>query len=85
MHVSLKKKAVLGRIRSLEYELTIAQEYLEAGAHADWHRFCALFRQKLKDGWLAPPHRDWVKNYFIPSRERSIREAEKLLDRFDFD
>ena len=78
-----KKKAILERIKSLEDALTKAQEYLETGAHADWRGFRALFTQKIKDGREVPPHRDWVKNVFIPNREKAIRKAEKILDQFE--
>ena len=78
-----KKKAILERIKSLEDALTKAQEYLETGAHADWRGFRALFTQKIKDGREVPPHRDWVKNVFIPNREKAIRKAEQILDQFE--
>lgn len=26
---------------------------------------------------MAPPHKDWIKNVFIPNREKAIRKAEK--------
>lgn len=78
-----KKKAVLERIKSLEEKLTKAQEYLETGAHAEWHGFRPLFTPKIKDGKELPPHRDWVKNVYIPNCEKAIRKAEKILDRLD--
>ena len=78
-----KKKAILERIKSLEDALTKAQEYLETGAHADWRGFRALFTQKIKDGREVSPHRDWVKNVFIPNREKAIRKAEQILDQFE--
>ena len=78
-----KKKAVLERIKSLEDALAKAREYLETGAHSDWHGFRPLFTPKIKDCRQIPPHRDWVKNVFIPSREKAIRKAEKILDQLE--
>ena len=78
-----KKEDILNRIKSIEDDLTKAQEFLDTGAHAHWHGFRALFKKKLIDGKVAPPHKDWVKNVFIPSRQRALVKAEKLLDRFE--
>lgn len=71
------------RIKSHEEALTKAHEYLETGAHANWHGFRALFAQKIKDGRTLPPHRDWIRNVFIPRCEKAIRKAEKKLDQFE--
>jgi len=76
-----KKKAVLDRIKDLEDAIMKAREYLEIGAHADWHGFRPIFKGKTRDGEKLPPHKDWVKNVFLPSRERALRKAEELLDR----
>ena len=81
--MDLKKKAVLDRINSLEDALTKAREYLETGAHSDWNGFRPLFAPKIRDGREMPPHKDWVKNVFIPRREKAIRNAEKILDRLE--
>lgn len=81
--MDLKKKAVLDRIKSLEDALTKAREYLETGAHSDWNGFRPLFAPKIRDGRAMPPHKDWVKNVFIPRREKAIRKAEKILDRLE--
>ena len=70
--MDLKKKAILERIQRHEDALTKAHEYLETGAHSDWHGFRALFAQKVKDGRVIPPHRDWIKNVFIPNCEKAI-------------
>ncbi|MCB1841216.1 MAG: hypothetical protein KDI61_13290 [Alphaproteobacteria bacterium] len=78
-----KKKAILERIKSLEDALAKAQEYLETGAHAEWHGFRAYFKPKIKDGQEVPPHREWVKNVFIRNCEKAIQEAERKLDKFD--
>lgn len=78
-----KKKAVRDRIAALESGIAKAREYLKSGAHADWHGFKPLFKTKLKDGKRLPPHKDWVKNVFLPDCERALRKAEKLLDRLE--
>jgi hypothetical protein len=83
MQSTLKKKTILNRINDLEVEIAKAREYLQTGAHAHWHGFRPLFKKKVKDGITLPPHKDWVKNVFIPSRERAIRKAEKLIDRLE--
>jgi hypothetical protein len=81
MHMKPKEKAILDRIKKLEEAITKAREYLESGAHADWHGFRPLFVPKMRDGKASPPHKDWVKNVFLPSREKALREAERLLER----
>lgn len=79
----IKKKAILSRINNIENEIDKACKYLQNGAHADWHGFRPLFTEKVKDGKVLPPHKDWVRNVFIPSRERALRKAEKLIDRLE--
>ena len=81
--MDLKKKALIERIQRHEEALTKAHEYLETGAHSDWHGFRALFAQKIKDGQLAPPHRDWITNVFIPHFEKAIHKAERKLDQIE--
>ena len=76
-----KEKAILDRIESLEGEIIKGREYLESGAHAHWHGFRAIFVSKTRDGKELPPHNDWVKNVFLPNRERALSTAEKLLER----
>jgi hypothetical protein len=76
-----KERAILERIKTLEEAITKGREYLESGAHADWHGFRPLFVPKMRDGKALPPHQDWVKNVFLPNRERALREAERLLER----
>jgi hypothetical protein len=80
---NLKKKSILERVKSLEHDILMARDYLETGANANWHGFQPLFREKVKAGKVLPPHKDWVKNVFLPSRERALRKAEKLLERFE--
>jgi hypothetical protein len=76
-----KQNAVQERIESLEQALRMAGEYLETGAHAEWHRFQPLFYPKVRDGKVLPPHKDWVQNVFRPRTERALVRAEKLLQR----
>ena len=78
-----KKIDIADRISSIESDLVKAREYLETCAHAEWHGFRALFNQKISDGKVAPPHKDWVKNVFIPNRQQALEKAEKLLDKFE--
>ena len=76
-----KEEVILDRIKYLEEAITKGQEYLETGAHADWNGFRPVFVKKVRDGKELPPHKDWVKNVFLPRRERALREAERLLER----
>ena len=78
-----KKKAVLDRIESLEQAIGRAREYLESGKHAHWSGFRPLFVHKLKDGKELPPHKDWVKNVFLPGKEKALRRAEKTVERLE--
>ena len=77
------KRAILDRIDSVERAIGKAREYLESGKHANWSGFRPLFIHKLKDGKELPPHKDWVKNVFIPCKEQALRRAEKIIERFD--
>ena len=81
MQMNSEEKVILDRIEKLEEAITKGREYLESGAHADWHGFRALFAAKMRDGKPLPPHKDWVKNVFLPGREKALREAERLLER----
>lgn len=67
--MNVKRKAVLDRIKNLEEAIAKGQEYLESGKHAHWNGFRPLFVPKLREGKTLPPHKDWVKNVFIPRRE----------------
>jgi hypothetical protein len=78
-----KEKAVRERIKSHEDALVKAKEYLETGAHSNWPGFGALFAPKTKDGRDVPPHKDWVRNVFIPRHEKAIRKAERILERLE--
>lgn len=79
--MNAKRKAVLGRIESLEQAIAKAREYLESGKHADWRGFRPLFVPKLRDGKELPPHKDWVKNVYLPRMEKALSRAEKILER----
>jgi hypothetical protein len=75
-----KKKALVERIAQIEDAITKGHQYLESGKHAGWIGFRPLFVNKVRDGKILPPHRDWVRNVFPPARERALRRAERLLD-----
>jgi len=79
--MNAKRKAVLDRIELLEKAISKAREYLETGKHADWSGFRPLFDRKFKDGKEVPPHKDWVKNVFLPRKEKALSRAEKILER----
>ena len=76
-----KENAILDRIKHLEDAITKGREYLETGNHAHWHGFRPLFYDKEKDGQILPPHKDWVKNVFLPRQERALKKAEDQLER----
>ena len=78
-----KKKAVLERIKHIEVAIAKGREYLESGKHAHWHGFRPLFVEKIRDGKVLPPHKDWVKNVFLPSQEKALRKAEKILEEME--
>jgi hypothetical protein len=81
--MNAKKKAVLDRIKHLEEAITKAREYLESGAQSGWRGFRPLFTAKMRGGNQLPPHKDWVRNVFLPRRERALRYAEKILERLE--
>jgi len=76
-----KKREITERVRRLEDDIVKAREYLETGAHSNWHKFQPLFDHKIRDGKELPPHKDWVRNVFLPNLEKALSEAENLLDR----
>jgi hypothetical protein len=80
---NLKKKAILARIKSLEDSIAKGREYLETGEHANWHGFGPIFGDNLRTGHVRPPHKDWIKNVFIPKREKALKKAEDKLEKFD--
>ena len=67
-----KEKAILDRIKKLEEAIINGREYLESGAHPDWHGFRACFVPKVRDGKALPPHKDWVKNVFLPGPGKGV-------------
>ena len=83
--MNAKRKSVLDRIELLEQAIRKAREYLESGKHANWHGFRPLFDRKLRDGKELPPHKDWVKNVFLPRTEKALGRAEKTLERLGLD
>jgi hypothetical protein len=83
MRFDAKRRAVLERIKYLDQDIVRAKEYLESGKHANWEGFRPLFTKKLKDGKELPPHKDWVENVFLPRAVRSLRHAEKVLERLE--
>ena len=78
--MNTKRKAVLDRIASLEQAMDRARDYLASGKHANWGGFRPLFDRKLRNGKELPPHKDWVKNVFLPRVEKALSRAEKALD-----
>ena len=81
--MSLKKKAVLDRIKHVQEAITKGREYLESGEHAQWHKFQPLFVKKVRDGKVLPPHKDWVKNVFLPRLEKALANAQRVLEKLD--
>lgn len=79
--MSSKEKAILDRIKHIEDAISKGCEYLDTGAHAHWHGFKPLFVDKVKDGRALPPHKDWVKNVFLPHHEKALAKQQKLLER----
>ena len=79
--MNAKQKAVLDRIAHLEDAIAKGREYLENGEHAQWRGFRPLFDLKERDGKVLPPHKDWVRNIFLPRRERALAHAYKTLAR----
>jgi len=69
------KKAVLDRIKRLEDAIAKGNEYLKSGQHANWKGFRPLFTTKIKNGKQLPPHRNWVKNFFLPRMERALNRG----------
>ena len=75
------KKAVLDRIKHFEEAIAKGNEYLETGKHAHWRGFQPLFAHKTKEGKELPPHRDWVKNVFLPRMEKALTRAERIAQK----
>ena len=81
--MNTKRKDVLARIESFEQAIAKAREYLKTGKHAHWSGFRPLFVHKLKDGKELPPHKDWIKNVFIPNSEKALKRAERTLEQLE--
>jgi hypothetical protein len=81
--MNAKRKAVLDSIELLGQAIRKAREYLESGKHANWNGFRPLFNRKLRDGKELPPHGDWVKNVFLPRKEKALSRAEKILQQLN--
>jgi hypothetical protein len=78
-----KRKAVLERIRRFEEVIAKGSEYLESGKHVPWSRLRALSTAKVRDGKELPPHRDWVKNVFLPRLQKALRHTKEILEKLD--
>ena len=76
-----RKKAVLERIMRLEEAVFRAKEYLDSGEYAHWEKFKPWLVKKFRDGKELPPHKDWVKNVFLPRMEKALRRTEKIVER----
>lgn len=78
--MNAKRKAILDRIEHLEDAIAKGREYLETGEHAHWHGFRPLFAPKVQDGKTQSPHKDWVRNVFLPRRERALKSVYRKLE-----
>ena len=77
-----KRADLLKRIESLEEAIEKAKIYLQTGEHSRWSGFRAWFNPKVRNGKELPPHKDWVKNVFLPEKEKALDRAERLLEQF---
>ena len=75
------KKIVLDRIKRLEEAIAKGNEYLASGKHANWSGFRPWFAPKIKDGKELPPHKDWVKNVFLPRMEKALSQTERIFEK----
>jgi hypothetical protein len=80
---TLNKKNILERIRSFEGAIRRANEYLGSGKHANWGGFRPVLSDKTRGGKSVLPHKDWVRNVYLPRMERALTRAERLLERLD--
>src|SRR5689334_12361962 len=76
------KKDLIGRIKRFEEAIAKSNEYLASGEHADWAGFRPFFMPKVRGGRELPPHRDWVKNVYLPRMEKALNRAERILEKF---
>ena len=79
----LKTKEIVERIRSFEDAIRRASDYLESGKHANWVGFRPAFSDKTRGDKSVPPHKDWVRNVYLPRMERALTRAKRLLEKFD--
>ncbi len=79
--MNFELKAKLENLKSLQEAIVKGREYLKDGKHADWSGFRPVFYGKKRDGKELPPHKDWVKNVFIPRNERALKRCQKILDK----
>ena len=76
-----KKRAILEQIKHLVDAIAKGEEYLENGNHANWTGFRPFFSPKVRDGKELPPHKDWIRNVFLPRQEKELRRVRKLLEK----
>lgn len=79
--MALKRQNLLERISCIQEAIDKATEYLVNGKHAQWRSFRPIVTPKLRDDVPVPPHRDWVKNVFLPRMQRSLHYSEKVLEK----
>ena len=79
--MNAKEKAIADRIARIEDAIAKGREFLESGKHAEWHGFRPMFVDKIRDGRRLPPHKDWVRNVFVPRHEKLLEEAHASLER----
>ncbi len=79
--MNLKKRKILERIKDLEGAIVKGREYLESGKHAHWNGFRPWFVEKRRDGKVLPPHKDWIRNVFIPRNECALKRAQEILEK----
>lgn len=77
------RREILERIDLMEQHILKSRKYLESRKHAQWIGFRPLFAKKVKNGVELPPHKDWVKNVFLPSRQKELNRLEKLIEQFE--
>ncbi|MBC7773333.1 MAG: hypothetical protein H7210_12620 [Pyrinomonadaceae bacterium] len=75
------KEDLLIRIKSIEEAIAKSREYLASGKYADWAGFRPYFVTKFRDGKELPPHRDWVRNVYLPNSEKALSKAEDILEK----
>jgi hypothetical protein len=81
--LNTKKTPPVERIKLIEQAIAKAKEYLQSDKHAYWVGFRPLFDSKFRNGKELPPHKEWVKNVFLPRMEKALRREEKLAERLD--